>query len=54
LWDGPDVATMMEKEQQSGRDWKNAPQLMIRCVPPEEEIERLDAYAEEAAFASAA
>lgn len=52
LWDGPDMETMIRTEKESGRDWTNAPQLVVRCVPPAEEIERFDAYAEEAAFAT--
>lgn len=53
LWDGPDMETMMRREQESGRDWRNVPQFTVRCLPREEEIERLDTYAEEAAFATA-
>jgi hypothetical protein len=49
LWDGPDVKTMMRHERESGRGWENAPQFMVRCVPPAEEIENLHWYHREAA-----
>jgi uncharacterized protein (DUF362 family) len=48
LWDGPDMKTMQQKEQASGRDWQNAPQFVVRCLPPEEEIEQMDWYQVEA------
>ncbi|MDQ3813733.1 MAG: DUF362 domain-containing protein [Armatimonadota bacterium] len=50
LWDGPDMKTMQRLEKESGRDWKSAPQFVVRCVPPQEEIERFDWYAVEAAY----
>jgi uncharacterized protein (DUF362 family) len=49
LWDGPDMATMQRKERESGRDWKDASQLVVRCVPPEEDIEAWEWYEWEAA-----
>lgn len=49
LWDGPDMATMQRLERESGRDWQSAPQLVVRCLPPEQEIEEWDWYAHEAA-----
>ena len=48
LWDGPDVQTMQQLEQASGRDWQNAPQYVVRCVPVEEETEQMCWYMEEA------
>lgn len=48
LWDGPDMATMMRLEHESGRGWQNAPQFVVRCVPSEEEIEQFDWYEHEA------
>ncbi len=52
LWDGPDMQTMMRLEHESGRDWKLAPQFVVRCVAPEQEIENFDWYEHEAAFAT--
>jgi uncharacterized protein (DUF362 family) len=52
LWDGPDMKTMQRLEHESGRDWQNVPQFVVRCVPPDEEIENLDWYAHEAQFAA--
>ncbi|HZO87530.1 MAG TPA: DUF362 domain-containing protein [Chthonomonadaceae bacterium] len=49
LWDGQDVQTMQRLEKESGRDWQNAPQFVVRCLPSEEEIEQMDWYAMEAA-----
>ena len=48
LWDGPDMQTMQRLERESGRNWKNAPQFVVRCVPPEDEIEQFDWYEVEA------
>jgi uncharacterized protein (DUF362 family) len=53
LWDGADVKTMQRLEQESGRDWKEAPQFVVRCVPPAEEVEQMGWYQREATFASA-
>lgn len=52
LWDGPDMNTMQRLEHDSGRNWQDAPQFVVRCVPPAEEIEDLDWYAYEADFAA--
>ena len=52
LWDGHDVGEMQRRERDSGRDWQNAPQFVVRCVPPEREIERFDWYAHEAELAA--
>jgi hypothetical protein len=49
LWDGEDMGAMRRLEQASGRDWQSAPQFVIRCLSPEEEIEALDWYEVEAA-----
>jgi hypothetical protein len=38
-------------EQSSGRDWQSAPQLVVRCLPVEEEVEQMDWYAVEAEHA---
>jgi hypothetical protein len=46
------MATMQRLEQESGRDWQNAPQFVVRCVPPEEEIEEFDWYEVEARAAA--
>jgi uncharacterized protein (DUF362 family) len=54
LWDGPDVKTMMRLEKESGRGWENAPQFMVRCVPPAKEIENFHWYHHEAAALSSA
>jgi uncharacterized protein (DUF362 family) len=48
LWDGGAVAEIMRKEKESGRDWRTAPQLLVRCVPEEEEIEEMHWYHHEA------
>jgi hypothetical protein len=48
LWDGPDMATMQRLEHESGRDWQSAPQFVVRCVPPDEEIEQFAWYEAEA------
>lgn len=49
LWDGPDMQSMQRLERESGRGWQNAPQFVVRCVPPEAEIEQFDWYEVEAA-----
>lgn len=49
LWDSPDIQTMLRMDWESGRDWKNAVQFIVRCLPPEEEIEQMDWYEREAA-----
>jgi uncharacterized protein (DUF362 family) len=54
LWDGADMETMMRREKESGRDWRDVPQFTVRCLPRDEEIERLDTYAEEATLAGTA
>ena len=38
-------------EHESGRDWQNVPQFVVRCVAPEEEIENFEWYEREAEFA---
>jgi uncharacterized protein (DUF362 family) len=48
LWDGDSVATMHQLERESGRSWQDAPQFIVRCLPPDEEIERMDWYRVEA------
>jgi uncharacterized protein (DUF362 family) len=48
LWDGASMHEMQRLERTSGRDWQNAPQFVVRCLPPEEEIEQLDWYQAEA------
>jgi Uncharacterized conserved protein len=48
LWDAPDVQTMIELEKKSGLDWRSVPELMVRCVPGEEEVEDFRWYAREA------
>jgi len=48
LWDGPDMKAMQHLEHHSGRDWQNAPQLVVRCVPPQSEIEEFGWYQAEA------
>ncbi len=48
LWDAPDMKTIQSLERQSGRDWQNTAQFVVRCVPPEEEIEELGWYQAEA------
>jgi hypothetical protein len=52
LWDGPNMQAMQRLERESGRDWQSAPQLVIRCLPPEAEVERLDWYGHEAEASS--
>jgi uncharacterized protein (DUF362 family) len=49
LWDGATMNEMIEKEHQSGRNWESAPQFVVRCVMPEEEIENFGWYDFEAA-----
>lgn len=48
LWDGPDMQTMIALEKESGRDWRSVPQLVVRCVPVEEEAEDFRWYHQEA------
>ena len=48
LWDGPDMAAMQQLEKESGRDWQSAPQFVVKCLPPEQEIEQMDWYRREA------
>ena len=48
LWDGTDMRTMQKLEQESGRDWQDAPQYVVRCVPAAEEIEQMRWYQVEA------
>ncbi len=51
LWDGESMNAMTRLEHESGRDWQNVPQFVVRCVPPEDEIENFDWYEREAEFA---
>src|SRR5262249_26408780 len=44
LWDGRDIHSMIRRERESGRDWRSVPQFVVRCVPPNQEIERFDLY----------
>jgi uncharacterized protein (DUF362 family) len=44
LWDAPDMQTIQKLEHDSGRDWRTAPQFVVRCISPEEEIEQMDWY----------
>ena len=53
LWQGENMQAMQKLEQDSGRDWQNAPQFVVRCVPVAEEIERMDWYGVEAQYAAA-
>lgn len=48
LWDAPDVGSMQRRERESGRDWRDLPNFMIRCVPAGEETEQMDWYSAEA------
>jgi uncharacterized protein (DUF362 family) len=52
LWDGDDMKTMQRLEQESGRDWKSAPQFTVRCLPKSEEVEQFRWYGVEADFAA--
>lgn len=51
LWDGLDMTAMQQLERESGRDWQSVPQFVIKSVPASQEIERLEYYAQDAAFA---
>jgi len=53
LWDAPDMGTVQKLERDSGRDWQTAPQFIVKCFAPEEEIEQMDWYPSEAAHATA-
>jgi uncharacterized protein (DUF362 family) len=44
LWDAPDVRTHQKKAHESGLDWRQGPQFVVRVSPEAEEIERLNAY----------
>jgi uncharacterized protein (DUF362 family) len=44
LWDGADMNTMQRLERESGRDWQNVPQFVVRCVPLADETERMRWY----------
>jgi uncharacterized protein (DUF362 family) len=48
LWDAPDLNALRQMEHESGRDWQNAAQFMVRCLPQDEEIEQMDWYHVEA------
>jgi hypothetical protein len=48
LWDGPDMATMQQKERESGRNWRDGAQITVRCLPPDEDPEVWEWYATEA------
>jgi uncharacterized protein (DUF362 family) len=48
LWDGADMAAMQRLEKESGRDWRSAPQFVVRSVRPSQEVEQLDWYRAEA------
>jgi uncharacterized protein (DUF362 family) len=51
MWDGPDMQAMIAQEKASGLDWRGVPQLVVRCVPEDEEQEDFAWYARETAFA---
>ncbi len=48
VWEGPDMQTILRQEWESDLDWRNVPQFVVRCLPPEEEIEQMDWYTAEA------
>ena len=52
LWQGADMQAMQKLEAESGRDWHNAPQFIVRCIPPQEEVEQMDWYGVEARHAA--
>ena len=52
LWHGADIRAMQKLQRESGRDWQNSPQFIVRCVPVEEEVEQMDWYGVEAAYAA--
>jgi uncharacterized protein (DUF362 family) len=45
LWDAADMAATQALEKERTTDWRDAPELTIRAVPPAQEIERLETYA---------
>ena len=48
VWETDTMAQMQQVEKDSGRDWRSVPQFVVRCLPPEAEIEQLDWYGVEA------
>jgi uncharacterized protein (DUF362 family) len=48
LWDAPDFRALKRLLQQSGRTWHNAPQLLVHCLPPQDEVENFPLYTHEA------
>ncbi len=52
LWTGEDMPTMQRLEHESGRDWQNVPQFVVRCLPTEEEVENFHWYEHEASRVS--
>ena len=51
VWETDTMAQMQRVEKDSGRDWRTVPQFVVRCLPPEAEIEQLDWYGVEAVAA---
>jgi uncharacterized protein (DUF362 family) len=50
VWNAPDISTMQRLENESGWDWSKVPQFVVRCLPPDEEVEQMDWYPIEARF----
>jgi uncharacterized protein (DUF362 family) len=47
LSDGPDIVAVLKKEGESGRTWRDGPQIVVRCLPPESDPEVWEWYAAE-------
>lgn len=47
LSDGPDMATVLQREQESGRTWRDGAQIIVRCLPAETDPEVWEWYAAE-------
>jgi uncharacterized protein (DUF362 family) len=47
LWDASDMATLHQRERESGLDWRDGAQLTARCLPPDEDPEVWEWYAAE-------
>ncbi len=47
LADGVDLKTVLQREHESGRTWRDGAQIIVRCLPPESDPEVWEWYAAE-------
>ncbi len=50
VWNENDIHSIMRLESESGLDWRTLPQFIVRCVRPDDEIERFQFYEQDAGF----